>query len=38
MNSKCYCPDGIMQNNRKMYEIEKKWDQLAERWSLVTLT
>jgi len=27
--TKCYCPDGIIQNDRKMYEIEKKWDQLA---------
>ena len=31
--TKCYCPDGIIQNNRKMYEIEKKWDQLAEHYN-----
>lgn len=33
MNPKCYCPDGIIQNNRKMYEIQKKWDQLAEHYN-----
>ena len=33
MNPKYYCPDGIIQNNRKMYEIEKKWDQLAEHYN-----
>lgn len=31
--TKCYCPDGIIQNNRKMYEIQKKWDQLAEHYN-----
>ena len=31
--TKCYCPEGIIQNNRKMYEIEKKWDQLAEHYN-----
>ena len=31
--TKYYCPDGIIQNNRKMYEIEKKWDQLAEHYN-----
>ena len=31
--TKCYCPDGIIQNNRKMYEIEKKWDALAKHYN-----
>lgn len=31
--TECCCPDGIIQNNRKMYEIEKKWDQLAEHYN-----
>ncbi len=31
--SKYFCPDGIIHNNRKMYEIEKKWDQLAEHYN-----
>lgn len=31
--TKCYCPEGIIQNNRKMYEIEKKWDQLAKHYN-----
>ena len=31
--TKCYCPEGIIQNNRKMYEIEKKWDALAKHYN-----
>lgn len=31
--TKYYCPDDIIQNNRKMYEIQKKWDQLAEHYN-----
>ncbi len=31
--TKYYCPEGIIQNNRKMYEIEKKWDQLAKHYN-----
>ncbi len=33
LNPKCHCPDGIIQNNRKMYEIQKKWDQLAKHYN-----
>ena len=36
--TKCHCPDGIIQNDRKMYEIEKKWDQLAEHYSTPSKT
>ena len=38
LNSKCHCPDGIIQNDRKMYEIEKKWDQLAEHYNTPSKT
>ena len=31
--NECCCPDGIIQNNRKKYEIENKWDQLAEHYN-----
>ena len=31
--TKCYCPDDIIKNDRKRYEIEKKWDQLAKHYN-----
>ena len=31
--TKHYCPDDIIKNDRKRYEIEKKWDQLAEHYN-----
>lgn len=31
--TECCCPEGIIQNNRKMYEIEKKWDALAKHYN-----
>ena len=31
--TKHYCPDGIIKNDRKRYEIEKKWDALAKHYN-----